>query len=106
MNGTKRKVFCSAKCRVYWNRENNCGKYRVKLGEAPDMQVQVVPPITLAEIIHPGLENAVEHKVIVSERVQQKNEKERPARQEGDLKEGSIAFFMKYGVYSYNEIGE
>lgn len=70
-----KQVFCSAKCRVYYNRAE-----KKKLEKQQD-------------IFKPVKETV--QKILPTKKLHKKND---------DPTEGSNAFFLKYGVFSYAEI--
>lgn len=91
MKGTKRKVFCSDKCRVYWNREK---------GPEPEIgQDAVVGEVGMVEVPVAAVLSEVAAEDLVVEAPGR-----HPKWAEGDPKEGSLAFYMKYGVYGYDEM--
>lgn len=94
---TAKKKFCSDLHRVYWNRENKL----TKIVTAPE--VVEVKEKAFEEIVVKGKafvgkkvkENKKESKVIP---------KKAPVSAQNEPKEGSMAFHLKYGAFTYAEL--
>lgn len=90
-----KQIFCSDKCRVYYNRSIKKGIPKlpsVNLLKDPSVEVLVKAPHIKGEIQPLTKENHIE---------------EPPTHElwkKGDPSEGSNAFFLKYGAFYYDDI--
>lgn len=78
---TAKKKFCSDLHRVYWNRERAYKKHIDEVLGTPEFKKLIITG-------QPELPKSTKH----------------PLWKENDPKEGSMAFFLKYGCNNYSEL--
>lgn len=91
---TAKKKFCCPLHRVYWNREKEKGtlglEIKIKNGKAELVKYD-------RESVLPASNESSNPKNDV-------NTDKHPLWKEGDPKEGSMAFYLKYDCYTYSEL--
>lgn len=91
---TAKKKFCCPLHRVYWNREKEKGtlglEIKIKNGEADFVKYDM-------ESVLPAISESKDKEMDLKP-------PKHPLWKEGDPKEGSMAFYLKYDCYTYSEL--
>lgn len=101
------KKFCSDKCRIYWNRENKKTP-EVNVKQSMGKMEMLVPNNDRITLNGKKIARNSDKKFVTVKFTETKEDREQskkhPLYKEGDPSEGSMSFFLKYGVSSYDEI--